>query len=271
MAALGQQHERRFLLAAPVAAHEAVRLMPVADVFQRLNTDDLTHIAALNRRMDLLKEGRIAQHMANHDGALIFLCRLLDQPDVLKADGNRLFQQQMIALFQRGDRMPDMLAILRADQRDIRQALPCKHLLAGFKTHLLRHAVSLFDILALLFNRLGDGRNLHPAFQQLGKARIRVLSAVAQTADDRAHGIAFLHKAVPPSRLYCYHFIAQKQRCQETEKADGQPLPAVHPPLNPCASSRSHPSCGWKRPARSQWVRLMHRRPAQLRSIRISA
>ena len=57
VAALGQQHEGGLLLAAPVSAHIAMRLMPVAHVFKCLNAYNVSDVPALNRRTDLLKKG----------------------------------------------------------------------------------------------------------------------------------------------------------------------------------------------------------------------
>ena len=83
MAAFGQQHERRFRLAAPVSAHKAVRLMPVTHILQRLNAHQLTDLSAFDRIRDRLKERRIAQHMANHHAAVHSARRFLDLLHIL--------------------------------------------------------------------------------------------------------------------------------------------------------------------------------------------
>ena len=193
VAALGQQHERRFLFPAPVAAHEAVRLMPVAHVLQRLDAHDVAHLAALDGLKDLRKERRIAQHMADdHAAARLPRCPF-DQLHVGLRCGDRLFQQQVVALFHRRHRMTHMHRVLRADERHVRQPFAGKHLLARLKAHVRRNAVASAHGFALFLNRLGHGGDYHLAGEHLAHRCVGILAAAAQAADRHAHGIAHFH------------------------------------------------------------------------------
>ena len=105
MAAFLQDHGRAFSGVAPIAAHKGVRLVPIAHALNGLDGLDLAHRAGIQQLLELLIKQRIAQHMA-YDHMTICLPR---QPFELAAFrlgfGDGLFQQQMIALSQRGGRL----------------------------------------------------------------------------------------------------------------------------------------------------------------------
>ena len=169
--------------------------MPVAHVLQRLNAHDLAHLAARNGLKDLLEKRRVAQHMADDHAAARLPRRPLDQLDVGLRRGNRLLQQQVVALLHRRHGMANVHRILRADERHVGQPLAGKHLLARLKAHVRRDIVAPAHSFALFLNRLGHGGDHHLAGQYLAHRRIGVLAAAAQAADRHTYGIAHIRSS----------------------------------------------------------------------------
>ena len=127
MAAFLQDHAGRKTGIAPVAAHKAVCLMPVADRLNGLNVDGIADGAAVKKLLDLLIERRIAQNMADghfpvaRKGEVGKFTALR----CFRCDG--LFKQQMVVLEKRFLGLGIMAAVRRADQHDIGQARLGEH------------------------------------------------------------------------------------------------------------------------------------------------
>lgn len=79
MTGLLQTHGAGRIAVSPVAAYEAVGLMPVADVLDGLNRYNIANDSLRNDLLDLREKGRIAQHMTDYD----FLSYLRDASNSL--------------------------------------------------------------------------------------------------------------------------------------------------------------------------------------------
>ena len=93
VAALCQDHRAGFVRSAPVAAHIAVRLMPVAHLFHGLDGYHLADAAVLDDPLDGIVKRRIAQHMAHHHMALIPPRQTQYLQAALNVHRHRFFQQ----------------------------------------------------------------------------------------------------------------------------------------------------------------------------------
>ena len=136
-----QTHGAGRIAVSPVAAHEAVGLMPVADVLDGLNRYDVADGSLRNDLFDLREKGRIAQHMTDYDFSVVLAGRFQQLITVLCTGGNRLLHQDMVAFFQRHQRFPDMILILCADKNRICQLRLRQKLFRARKTALFRYVV----------------------------------------------------------------------------------------------------------------------------------
>ena len=141
MTGLLQTHGAGRIAVSPVAAYEAVGLMPVADVLDGLNRYNIANDSLRNDLLDLREKGRIAQHMTDYDFSVILTGRFQQLIAVLCTGRNRFFHQDMIAFFQRHQRFPDMILILSADKNRICQLRLCQKLFRACKAALLRYVV----------------------------------------------------------------------------------------------------------------------------------
>lgn len=141
MTGLLQTHGAGRIAVSPVAAHEAVGLMPVADVLDGLNRYDVADGSLRNDLFDLREKGRIAQHMTDYDFSVVLAGRFQQLITVLCTGGNRLLHQDMVAFFQRHQRFPDMILILCADKNRICQLRLRQKLFRARKTALFRYVV----------------------------------------------------------------------------------------------------------------------------------
>ena len=126
VAALCQDHRTAILTAAPVPAHKAVRHMPVADALNMLNRDKLPDRAAVDQLLELHKERRIAQHMADgkHVPGLPGFFAHCDQLRAVIA--HRLFAEHIVALFQCLCDRCKVHPILRADKDAVGKLILCQ-------------------------------------------------------------------------------------------------------------------------------------------------
>ena len=210
--------------------------MPVAHVLQRLNAHHLADVAARDGLKDLLKERRIAQHMADDHAAARFPRRPLDQLHVGLRRGNRLLQQQVVALFHRRHRVANVHRVLRADERHVSQALAGKHLLARLKAHVRRDVVAPAHSFALFRNRLGHGGDHHPVGEHLAHRRIGVLAAAAQAANRHTYGIAHIRSSFKMQKRGATALTFEQRRRMRLFSARRMLLRAMmHEPKNPHA------------------------------------
>ena len=106
VAALLQDHRACFAAVPPVAAHERVRLMPVADVFVRADRDDLADPAAVEDTFQRVVKRRVPQHVADNDFARTVPCSLDDAAALRKIGRNRLFHQNVVPFSSAGIACP---------------------------------------------------------------------------------------------------------------------------------------------------------------------
>ncbi len=138
MAAFLEDHGTALIGIAPVAPHKAVRLMPVADVFRRLDRDNIPDFPIIKKLFDPLIKRGVAQHMADHNVPIVLFGGLGNVAAVGKSGGNGLFQQKMVALFQSGKSLAVVLAVHSAYEQHVRKLWAGKHFSRAGKAHFFR-------------------------------------------------------------------------------------------------------------------------------------
>ena len=184
MAALLQQHGAGLGGAAPVAPHKTVGLVPVAHVFDGLDGHHISHGARVQQLFHLFIKGGVAQHVAHNHPAAGLAGDAGQQAAFLQAGRHRLFQQQVIALLQRGHGLGHVLPVHGGDDRGVRQPGPGQQLLPGLEALLRGKAQQLCRLDALFVHRLGNGGDAHPVAEFQKFRQIGVLAPIAQ-ADQR--------------------------------------------------------------------------------------
>ena len=140
VAAFLKDHRAHFA-AAPVAAHKAVSLVPVAHIFDLTKGGDLPDLVLVDQPLDGAVKGGVAKHMADTQ----YPARLLRCPGdgaalgLLVAHG--LFQQDMITLPQCRQRRGGVHIVQRADQRCIRHLRAGEQLFPTGKSQFGRNAI----------------------------------------------------------------------------------------------------------------------------------
>lgn len=104
VARFGQEHEGRFPLVAPVAAHEGVRLVPEPHRLQMLDAGDLAQPAGVHDGLDLFGVCGIAQHVADGEHRVARLRRGDDLPALRRGGRHGLLQQDVVAARDKGQR-----------------------------------------------------------------------------------------------------------------------------------------------------------------------
>ena len=159
VAGLGQQHEIAFCRVAPVAADKAVALMDITESFRMDDRHDITQHALVDELLDARIERRIAQHMADHELAAVF-ARLIKQIDafVLRA-GQRLFQQHIVSVRQCLHGRLIMHTVLCRNDRKIGKPWLRQQLLPGMENVIVRQAVLILNVSAMVLVRISNGNN----------------------------------------------------------------------------------------------------------------
>ena len=140
VAALGQQHRVRLVLATPVAADEGVRLVPPADGLEVLDADHVADRAAVDDVLHHRGVGRVAQHVrhAHHDPGP--LGGLDDQARLLLGRRHRLLQQERQPVLEEGERRLRVLPVGRRDDDRVQVQVGQRQQVAP-----VRHAAPLRD------------------------------------------------------------------------------------------------------------------------------
>ena len=159
VAGLGQQHEIAFCRVAPVAADKAVALVDVAETLRVDNCHDITQNALVDELLDARIERRIAQYMADHELPAVF-ARLIEQVDafVLRA-GQRLFQQHIVSVRQCLHGRFIMHTVLCRNDRKIGKPWLRQQLLPGMENVIVRQAVLILNVSAMVLVRISNGNN----------------------------------------------------------------------------------------------------------------
>ena len=100
MAAFLQNHRTCFITASPVSPHKAVGMMPVANLFNMLNTDQSSKAIFLNKIFNPGEKGRIPQNMTDHQDPSIFFCHISHSDNFRSIRRHRFFTEYMISFFQ---------------------------------------------------------------------------------------------------------------------------------------------------------------------------
>ena len=135
--------------------------MPIRYIFDCIDGLYFSDDAFIEQFFDRLIELRVAKDMANYNNAVTFVSFFLKLDTFLKAGGNGLLQQYVVALFECGNGVADMLGVLSGDNHYIGEARLSEQLLGGGKNVLLRHAVILTGHFALGGIGLGHCDYLH--------------------------------------------------------------------------------------------------------------
>ena len=159
MAGLGQQHEIAFCRVAPVAADKAVALVDITESFRMDDRHDIAQHALVDELLDARIERRIAQYMADHELPAVF-ARLIEQVDafVLRA-GQRLFQQHIVSVRQCLHGRFIMHTVLCRNDRKIGKPWLRQQLLPGMENVIVRQAVLILNVSAMVLVRISNGNN----------------------------------------------------------------------------------------------------------------
>ena len=97
VAALGEDHRTAAVGAAPVAAHEAMREVPVDEVFVPLERHQVAQSAGDDQVIDGAEERRVPQHVADLEDAAVALGGPHQLDAFLWSHGHGLLQQEVVA------------------------------------------------------------------------------------------------------------------------------------------------------------------------------
>ena len=92
-----QDHRTGLVGSAPVAADKTVGNVEIANVLVVLNGNDFSQLSGVQNLLQSGIEGRVAQHMANHDFAAKPLCLFGDGHTFQRVRRDGLFQQNVVA------------------------------------------------------------------------------------------------------------------------------------------------------------------------------
>ena len=159
MAGLGQQHKVAPLRIAPVAADEAVALMDITESFRMDDRHDIAQNTLVDQLLDARIERRIAQHMADHELPAI-PARLIKQIDAffLRAC-QRFFQQHIVSGRQCLHGRFIMHTVLCRNDRKIGKPWLRQQLLPGMENVIVREAVLILNVSAMVLVRISNGNN----------------------------------------------------------------------------------------------------------------
>ncbi len=159
MAGLGQQHEIAFCRVAPVAADKAVALMDITESFRMDDRHDITQNALVDELLDARIERRIAQYMADHELPAI-PARLIKQIDAfILCARQRFFQQHIVSVRQRLHGRFIMHTVLCRNDRKIGKPWLRQQLLPGMENVIVRQAVLILNVSAMVLVRISNGNN----------------------------------------------------------------------------------------------------------------
>ena len=196
VAVLCQNDRAAGFAVAPIAAHIAVAHVGVADARGKHDLNDIADPTVVNQLLDQTEEGREAQHMADAHEYALFIGRFRNLHAFLGRRRDRLFQHDVVALFNRQHGRLKVHLILRGDDGQIRHARLSEQLPEIIITGLIRHAMHLLNVIAP--HRIGVGNGDQFKFRT-GFFCMRRISGSAVACADQ-YGANFLfsaHKNIP--------------------------------------------------------------------------
>ena len=161
VAALCQQHRRGLVLSAPVAAHIAVREMPIGDVFVVLDEHYLAQRARIDYLLDTPVIRGVAQNMAHEHLRALFPRLFLDGEALFYVGADRLFEQQVISQLERLHGVTVMIPVLSGDDHQIRHFPLREKRLVVREAGAVGHAPRALHLVYLGLIFVADGNYLH--------------------------------------------------------------------------------------------------------------
>ena len=188
VAAFCQDHWAAILAATPVSAHKAVRHMPVADALNMLNRDKLPDRAAVDQLLELHKERRIAQHMADgkHVPGLPGFFAHCDQLRAVIA--HRLFAEHIVALFQCLCDRCKVHPILRADKDAVGKLILCQRSFPACKAFVGCDVMRFRKRCTPIFPRLCHADDFQFIREIQRVAAVDIRAALTGAQNDRGYG-----------------------------------------------------------------------------------
>ena len=207
--ALRQQHEAGLFLAVPLAAHERVRLMPVADRLQMLDGDDVADRAGTDQVLQDPGVAGVAQNVADREHHARSLDRRHDVAAGLRGRRHRFLQQDVVLQPGARDRGRFVHGVLRADRHRVAHLGPAAELLPAAETPVRRDVVFLCQPVPEKVVRIRHRRDPQAVGILLGECCIAVPArARAEDGDGdllRCHGICpFVLRFFVP--VFCFGF-----------------------------------------------------------------
>ena len=141
----------------------------------------------------------IAQNMRHSYHAPAAVRGVAQGDTFLHIGGNGLFQQQVVALFQRGHGVCDVLAVLRGDDGHVRQTRLLQQRFHIGVTGAVRQVEPRLGGGALFGVGVGHGDHRHILRVAVSVGRVHLIPAHTQTADD--HRNRLFHGKYPPYTL----------------------------------------------------------------------
>ena len=189
MAAFGQDHGAALIRPAPVAPDIAVGVMPVRHMFHCVNGLNFANLTPAQNGFQRGVKPGVSQNVAHNHRPAGFMGLLLKPAALFQVRRNGLFQQQMIPLFQRKQRLGHMLAVLCGDNHNIRQPGPAQHLLAGGKQIFFRYIVFCPQRFQPLRTAVRSGNDFHLPGMDFLIGGIGVQPPAAAAADGKGDRI----------------------------------------------------------------------------------
>jgi hypothetical protein len=198
VAAFRQDHRAGETFVAPVAAHEAVRHVPVGDILTMLDGDEIADHARFEHLVQLTPEGGVAQHVADLQHTPRALRRLHKLDGAFERVRHRLFEQHVVAGFHRRNRRADVHLILRGDDGAVGQLPGGDQILPG------REAAAVVDVV-----RIG---------QPLAADRVRFSNADDAHFVGMAQGVGCVGRSPAPTSADDDHFNRFGHRAPRKKK-----------------------------------------------------
>ena len=161
MAALGQDHRAGVRCFAPVAAHIAVGIMPVAHILGMLDVHHVPDGPGIQQLFYFAVELGVAHDVADHDPGAFCLGPALQVQALPHAGRNRFFQQDAVPQVDGLAGVAVMLGVLGADQHRVRQPRPGKKLFRRLKHAVGRDLIILHELFAPAPVRVCHGDEFH--------------------------------------------------------------------------------------------------------------
>jgi len=187
VAGLLNDHRSTFFAVSPISANEGVALVNVSDTFGVLNVDDITNLSRIYQIFECDEERSESQNVTyEHENSLV-LCRKLNGPAFLGRCTHRLFEKQIVSLFNGGKSGSQVVSVHRRDNNEIGKFRTGKQVFPRGVAKLFGDTKGVSDVVSSCVYRLGNCNDLKAANLLYGKLRIAGSSASCTDNDDFFH------------------------------------------------------------------------------------